>query len=267
MGYSTTLYAVDLDALKSKIGSSDAALMKRFGRAKKKQATRAKHETQGPRVKVTKDSELFLNGQAVSFDELIAALYNPAWKGTYLYEYQEIGGKRSGVFRKLGSFAEAFYPALPPNHYIGTMCCNSEQELLTGWQDDDISLSQACLELVAGNITRPDCAPQYGYALEKLCSVLGTHLATIEGRGGILSHLALDTRLCDERSPVDLPERDDFPTISYLASEEVQRELAQLATQDLSFPESPEAEEDRRTFFEAMQKAASKQLGIVAFYY
>lgn len=241
--------------------------MKRFGIAKKKQAARAKHETRGPRVKVTKDSQIFLNGQPVSFDELKAAMARPEWKGTFLYIFQEIEGKRSGTWARLGSFAQAFYPTLPPQQFIGISCCNSDQELLTKGEDDEISLSQACLELVAGEITRPDCGHQYGYALEKLCSVLGTRLATIEGKGGILSHLDLDTGLCEERSPVDLPERDDFPAISYLTSEEVRRELGQLATLDLSSAKSPEIEEDRRTLFESMQRAASKELGIVAFYY
>src|SRR5262249_16377157 len=121
--------------------------------------------------------------------------------------------------------------------------------------------------LLTGKLTSPEAAHQYGYALERLCRVVGTRLATIEGRRGILSHLGLDTRLREERSPVRLPERDDFPAISFLTANEVQREVKRLGALDLSFPQSAEVEQDRQTFFKCLKTAARKGVGIVAFYY
>ena len=84
---------------------------------------------------------------------------------------------------------------------------------------------------------------------------------------GILSHLGLNTRLREERSPVRLPERDDFPAISFLTATEVRREVKRLAALDLSFPQSAEIEQDRLTFSKCLKKAARKGVGIVAFYY
>lgn len=267
MGYATIIYAVDLDALRAAVGSRNAGLIQSAKAAASSEEDADEMDpTKGPRIKVTKDSELFLNGQPVSFDELIAALHNPVWKGTNLYLYQEDGGKRSGVFRKLGSFVEAFHPALPPNHYIGTLCCNDDAELLSGWQDDDISEDQALRELIAGEFTRPDCAHQYGYALERLCPTLGTWLATIEGKGRLRA-LKLETPLSEARPPAPLPEIPDFPYISYLTAEEVQGEVQRLRSIDLSYPKNAEIEQDRKAFYKCLTRAAKKQVGIVSFYY
>ncbi len=86
MGYSTTLYAVDLDALRSAVGSRDARLLKRLRPAKKSAKGGKKDPMQGPRVKLTRKGEIILNGLPSSFDELKAELNRPKWKGTYSLE-------------------------------------------------------------------------------------------------------------------------------------------------------------------------------------
>jgi len=103
--------------------------------------------------------------------------------------------------------------------------------------------------------------------LKHLCATLGAHLATIEGKRGILSHLDLDTRLREERSPVLLPEVRDSPVISYLTAAEVRNEFERFRKMDLSFPASAEVEEDRKALLECLKKATNKRAGIVAFYH
>jgi hypothetical protein len=267
MGYSTNLYVVDLDALAAAVGSKDAALLKRFSKEAGERAKKLKREDQGPRIKLTRKSEIVLNGQHLSWDEFVREMHRPKWRGTYVYEFQE-PGKRTGSWSKPGSFPIAVGKACADTKFMGTICCSSEEELLSGWEDgDEISEKQAAADLVAGRVTRPGDAHQYGYALERLCRMLGTPLGAIEGKRGILSHLGLDTRLREKRSPVRLPRRDDFPVIGFLTADEVQGELEGLRALDLSFPQSAEIEHDRRTFFKCLQNAAKKGVGIVAFYY
>ncbi len=162
----------------------------------------------------------------------------------------------------------ALLSALPPGQFLGTLTCTSDEELRNGWEaDDELSVKQAACELIAGEISRPDCGHPYGYALEQLCRVLGTHLGTIAGKRGLLSHLGLGTQLREQRTPVPLPERDDFPEIGYLTAEELRNEVEQLGATDLSDPQRPEIEEDRIAFLAYLQDAARRGMGIVAFYY
>src|SRR5262245_32566797 len=248
MGYSTNLYAVDLDALAATVGSKDAGLLKRFSKEAGARAKKLKREDQGPRIKLTRKSEIVLNGQPVSWDEFVREMHRPKWRGTYVYEFQE-PGKRTGRWSKPGSFPIAVGKACADTKFLGTICCSSEEELLSGWQDDDeISEEQAAADLVAGRVTRPGAAHQYGYGLERLCRKLGNPLDVIEVKSVILSHLRLDTRLRISRSPVRLPRRDDFPVIGFLTADEVQGELERFRLLDLSFPQSAEIEHDRRTF-------------------
>src|SRR5690349_10676408 len=82
MGYSTALYAVDLDKLKAAVGSGDAPLVKRL--LPKKAAI---DPGGGPRVMIGLDRKLFLNREPIEFDELIKRLRQRKWKGTALFLY------------------------------------------------------------------------------------------------------------------------------------------------------------------------------------
>ena len=221
---------------------------------------------QGPRVKVTRKSEIILNGRPVTFDELRTELNRPKWKGTYLFTYLE-SGRRTGRWSKPGSFALALAKACPWTQFLGEMTCSSDEELTDGWDDAELSPEQAAAELVEGNVCHPQEAHQYGYGLERLCQLLGTRLATIEGKKGMLSALNLNTPLANERSPVSLPKRDDFPVIGYLTADEVEREVERLRGLDLSYPRSAEIEEGRKTFLRCLKGAARRRTSIVAFYY
>ena len=77
----------------------------------------------------------------------------------------------------------------------------------------------------------------------------------------------LDTPLAEERSPVPLPKRNDFPVIVYLTAAEVRREAERLVGMDLSFPEDEGIEAERKALLRALRKAARKRVGVVGFYY
>jgi hypothetical protein len=265
MGYSTTLFAVDVDELRSAVGSNDRKLVARVMKAEKlKPAVKKKADAaSGPRVKVSKNSELFLDGQPVSLDELHAALRKSKWKGAELYLYHE-SGRKTGRWKTPGSFEQAL---TLPRHIAGVMYCNDEADLLRGWQNDaEISDEQALVELIAGKFTRRECAPQYAYALERVCRTLGSRLANIPGKGQLRA-LKLDTPLSAPRLPAPLPKYDDFPYVSYLTAAEVQHEIERLGSMNLSFPADADIEAARKTLLKCMKTAAKQEVGIVAFYY
>jgi hypothetical protein len=83
----------------------------------------------------------------------------------------------------------------------------------------------------------------------------------------MLQALKLNTPLSKERAPVKLPKSDDFPAIGYLTADEVEKEVKRLGAMDLSFPKDELIEEDRRELLKALQKAAKKGVGVVAFYH
>src|SRR5262245_13991531 len=115
MGYSTTLYAVDLDALRAAVGSQNPQLLGRLRPARKSSKGGKKNpETDGPRVQLTRQGEIILNGHPVTFEELRTELNRPKWKGTYLRSYIE-STPRAGPWREPGSFPIAMAMACPPS--------------------------------------------------------------------------------------------------------------------------------------------------------
>lgn len=261
MGYATTLYAVDLEKLQAAIGSRDAGLIERA------LATGGPAEidpTQGPRIKVTRDSQIVLNGRPVSVEELRADLQEARWSGRNVYWYHERGQKK-GVFSEAGSFMQTLRSALQGTRVAGILSCSSEEELIAGWDGgDELSEEQAVAELVAGTFSRTDCS--YGYGLERLCQVLGTRLGVFAGKGR-LKALKLDRPLAEPRPPVSLPTGEEFPLISHLTSGEVRQEVARLESLDLAFPKTPAIEQDRRALLQFLRTAAEQGCAVVSFYY
>ncbi len=276
MGYSTTLYAVDISELKAAFGSKEAALLARV-RAAGEGAPRV-DPTKGPRIRVNWKSEITLNGQPVTPDEFRHALLDAKWKGTFLYTCQDgppRGEKRQGVFQETGSFAR-FLQSLGPffqthrlvyaTHFAGINACTSPQQFAdAGSGEDDITDDQALEELIAGKLTQPEHSPTYGYALERLCAALGERL----GPSGTdqLKSLKVKTPLSKVRLPVRIPKVDDFPYISYLDAAEVRAEVERLRAMDLAYPADPGVEAERRRFLDLLARAADQGRGIVGFYY
>ena len=260
MGYSTMLYAVDVGELKSAVGSGDAALLERVRTVvqQRQGGGRRVDPRKGPRVRVTWNSEIYLNGKRVTADELKHALLNPEWAGTNLYIYSEInpppGQKREGEYKELGSFSsKVFMPLLQffaergivfKEHYVGIEnVFSAELFAKLGISDDELSGDQALEELIAGKFTRQTNTHVYGYALEHLCATIGTVLDSV-GTDRLRS-LKLKTPLSKTRPPVKLPKNSDFPYISYLDAEELRAEVARLKATDLASPKQPELEEER----------------------
>lgn len=281
MGYSTMLYAVDIGALKSAVGSKDEDLVERVRETARQREGREQpvDPTKGPRVRVAWDSQLFLYGKPVTPDELKEALLSPEWKGTNLYWFQEskspTGKPKEGAFKELGSFMRFVMTLVPffeerglifKKHIVAIHGCSDEEEFLgLSDPDDEITPDQALEEVVAGKFTRKDCAHQYGYALEQLCLTLGTFLDAV-GTDQLRS-LGLKTPLSRTRSPVKLPKINDFPYISYLDADEVRAEVERLRALDLSCPRDAEVEAERKAFLNHLETAVHLERGIVGFYY
>lgn len=268
MGYSTKLYAVDLAALTHAMGSNDSNLLRRI------QAAKEPAPPKNPRVLITLDSEIILNGKLVTPDEFKTEICKPKWAGTILAWYQrtpttkaEQKRWKAGQFGQLGRF-NAFFSAIRLESGIqGTSGYSDEEAFQAGAEDDEISVDQALEELVTGQPPSDlAAAHQYGYAFERLCDMFGTLLETLNGKGR-LKQLKLDTRLTETRVPVALPKYDDFPYISYCSADEVQEEVKRLRPVDLAFADNALLEKDRRRFLEVLELTLQQQKGLVGFYY
>jgi hypothetical protein len=262
MGYSTTLYAVDLGALRAAVGGNDAALFARTWAAWQAHLGGLPPDpAAGPRVKILLDGGLELNGRRATLAELGATLKESRWKGTNLYLFAERGHARGPRPTAMEVAAAA-----GPGTVAGVLTCGTEEEFLKGWDADEMPPEQALRELLAGAFTNPDGDAQYGYALEQLCAVLGERLGVIPGKGR-LAALKLDTPLTKSRPPAPLPDWDDFPYTSHLTADEARAEDARLSALDLAFPANAGVARDRLAYRDLMRAAAGRGLGVVSFYY
>jgi hypothetical protein len=260
MGYSTVLYAVDIDRLRSAVGSKDKNLLRRAKRPL------TPHDVEEERIRSSnyfrikyKDGELFLDGKSTSLDQLKELFEQTGSPGVVV---QYIEGEVTLVPMKVADLALAAG--------IGNfLSVRSKSELNTAkWEEDDegsLTRRQATHDLISGEFSRTDCAYEYGYALERLCRSLGTRIKDVDFAD--LRDLKIDSPLCTWRTPVALPPIDDFPYIGYLTADEVREEVARMESMDLSCPESPGVEKDRKLLFRCLNGASKKGLGVVAFYY
>lgn len=282
MGYSTTLYAVDIGELKAAFGSRDAALLERVREAVSKwDGTPHVDPTKGPRVECNWKSELFLNGRQMGIDEFKEAMADLKWKGTNIYSYVSgppRGQKREGPFKEPGQFTIFFLSevyqyaakklglAEGDRLFEGTEICSSPQQFAgAGSSDDDITEDRALDEIIAGKITQKENGHTYGYALEYLALTLGTRLGAV-GKDD-LKWLKVKTPLSRTKLPVKIPKPEDFPYISYMEAAEVVSEVERLRAMDLSDAQDPERERERKLFLECLERAAGMNRGVVGFYY
>lgn len=262
MGYSATLYAVDLATLRAAVGSADPALFERvWADWSRELAGRPPDPSAGPRVRVTLDGSLVLNGRPVTLGELSAALREPRWRGTNLFLFTEPGRPRGPQPTAL-----QVSQAAGPGTVAGVLRCVTEAEFLAGWEDEEVAPEVAVRELLTGVFTHPTGACQYGYALEPLCRVVGGRLGAIPGKGR-LAALKIDSPLAAPRPPVPLPGWDDFPYISHLTADEVRAETDRLAATDLSFPKNAGVARDRLAYRDLLRAAAGRGAAVVSFYY
>lgn len=122
----------------------------------------------------------------------------------------------------------------------------------------DLSLGQALEELLDGRLSRPDCGFQYGYAVELLCRGLGTCLASL-----LWWEFFESTPMRMTRSPVPIPEPDDYPFIHYMTADEVRVEAGRQTPASLGAPDGSEEQEERRRFVECLHWCEKRGLGLV----
>lgn len=270
MSYSTCLYSLDLNELQSAVGSKDRQLIERV---RKVEASRAQKSgmipaeadpSKCPRVRVTRDGEIILNGQSISWDKFEASIVRPKWKATTLYLYVEGGGgKKRGKFENFGTFLLAINPLLEKSKIRGVTGLDHDPEELLN-KEPKFSEMDTLAELIDGEVVRSDAenGHQYGYALEKLCRVLGKWLGNLSD----VDYLELEIPFANFRAPVALPKIRDFPLISYLTADEVEREVKRLEALDLSDSDKS-VQQTRKSFCQLLQKAAREKKAVVSFYY
>jgi hypothetical protein len=270
MGYSNYLYEIDIDSLRSSIGSNDRKLTQRALRAKTPRVADEDRVRSANvvRVKVGLDGELFCNGERSTLEDIISA-FTTIGEQCVLASYNEPHPKGywpPGQKRSREAVLEAAAKT-GVSRYLG---CDSDRELTTcKWNDDDddgVRLeNMAVAELVTGEISRIDCGYAYGYALERLCHVIGKRIR--KGDFGNLADLAASSRLCTWRSPVSLPKIDDFPYISFVTHDELRNDIEAFRSVDASGTETTDEVIERKQLLGVLEHALHKQFGIVAFYY
>ncbi len=284
MGYSTTLYSVDIGELRAAFGSKDAALLERVREVLRNRDV-AKPQVDPPRIFCDAKSDLFLDGKAVTPEELKAALSDPKWNGTGIMLYQDTrrGKTLEGRFRKPGSFfwhirnlcvelAEQAGVKFDGQQMLLTLedfnapTPRTPTEATSSDEDDGFTEDQALEELIGGKHTQPGEASNYGYALEYLVETLGTRLGQV-GTDQLKS-LKIKTPLSRTKRPVKIPKGEgDFPYISFLDAAETKVEVERLRTMDLSLPKDPENERERRKLLAYLEQAVNQNRGVIGFYY
>jgi hypothetical protein len=255
MGYASTLYGVQLASLQASIGSNDQQLLERC-----MTTSRPEPVANVPAAVFLADGGIVWNEARLSPEELKAELAKI-----------EPGTKIPAIDQRSGDFMEKF----KTSEAIMTVIQAAMRERMFGFQwevskenSDEFPLEEAISDLIKGVFTQKDedNTFQYGYALERLCLTIGTHLGTLEGEL-LLRHLKLKSPLSRKKNPVKLPKSDDVPEISFLSSEDVRAELARVNSLDLAFPADLDVEGGRREYASIVAKAAGLDLAIVAFGY
>lgn len=280
MGYSTTLYAVDIGLLQATVGSGDSALLKRLedfnGGASERESPEL--ESKPDRViQVTKDGGVLFDGQETTLGSLAESCRSLA--GGNLEVHLAFGWTEghSGVIKILN---EDVVPQSRVERVIMRAESNDPKTSMRPtvfWprpddeEDDEEETSppsfdvpqEAREDLIHGRLS--NCGPEHGRALELLCYVLGDRLRDEDALGD-LEPLGLDSPLTRPRCPAGIGEHGDFPIVSFLTAEEVAAEAKRLSKVDLSFPDDDDIEEARETYFRCLKEAAKRKKGVVSFY-
>lgn len=149
-----------------------------------------------------------------------------------------------------------------------------------GHEHGDISIDEAIEGILDRSIARPECATQYGLALELICELLGTELPNDEftslhrGIGDVFRDARLDCAaartLSMPRYPIPLPLCDDGPLISCLTSVEAAQSLHTVLPETLLNRLGPVASEEdyeRARFYSWLQHAITAASDLVTFFY
>lgn len=283
MGYTTTLYYVDIEKLRSAVGSCDTSLQKQLidlvDSEKELDSESLSQITADATVRITTNGEVLFNNHAKDVEQLCKAIKSmkngviefimePGTETPWTLLHEEVVLATNKVIPQSG-----IDKVITRWHSNDPFVCNSpcvswsrseDKEFTPAFCVDEVYLK----DIVFGRFSNedPSSSYQYGYALEVLCHLIGT-LFPDDDLLGDLEYLALNSLLQEPRIPVAIPEYPEFPVISYLTSEELIKEVDRLSSIDLSYPEDLDIQEARETLFKCLKQASEKNVGVVSFYY
>ncbi len=272
MGYSTHLYLIDPAVLNSIVGSHDAVLRDRL----RELILKIEGPSPPPMIRIlcTLDGEIYVNGRAMSPEELKVELGKPEHAGKNLSYYKRQAtnaeeGKRKGTSRFPSDvmFVRFLQNAIGnAGVRYGFLSSYSSEESFLADAKNELTIEDATDQLIFGAMdASPESAYQYGYALKYACRELSVAELVIEGKRR-LAHFKVKSKLFRPRCPVAIPEYDDFPEIGYLSSEEAASELKNVfSTDDLSQLES-DIHQEREKLIALVNRAASEKFSLVGFY-
>ena len=289
MGYSTSLYAVDIDGLTSAIGSQDSSLIAALQAATQEDPDDCNVPSELDLASLRPDAtlrivqeDIFMDDQLITVDKLPTAL---SGSGIRILEIVVLVPSQiqqdvlpaihecfpdSGIEKALIRF-ECDNPKAAKNMSPGPFLFlplpdddeDDEDETNTVIASFTHVSHDAISDLVSGNLARTNSA--HGSALELFCHFSGTRLPD-GGLIGDLSPLGLNLPLEHSRPPVPISIRGDFPVISHLTAEETAQEAERLSVISMACPDDSDIEEAREVLRTCVNTAASQGRGIVSFY-
>ena len=144
----------------------------------------------------------------------------------------------------------------------------STEEAYYAAPQPELDVETAIVHLVDGTtVSEFEDAFQYGYALEYICQDNAIDSWKIEGKRR-LSHLKIKSVLFKNRSPVVLPEYDDFPEIGYLSTLEATKELSTVFSRgQLKLDRNANIASDREIVITAVERSVDCNQSLIGFYY
>ncbi|MFK7777104.1 MAG: hypothetical protein QM501_03125 [Gimesia sp.] len=288
MGYSTSLYAVDIAELISAVGSGDSAFLSKLQAATNEGSDDDEVQPESDIALLNPDSilrivheNIHLDDRPITVDEVPTALsgaginileivvHIPSHTQEDVLQAIHEYFPNSGIEKILIRY-EFDNPELAkyssPGPFLFRPLPDEEED------DDEIApviasfnhvSHDAISDLVFGNLTCTDST--HGSALELLCHVLGNRLRD-GGMIGDLSPLELSLPLEHVRPPIPILTHGDFPMISHLTAQETAQEAERLSANSMNFPDDPDIEEARLIIRTCLGNAAAQNRGIVSFY-
>jgi hypothetical protein len=264
MSYTTTLYALDLDRLRTAIGSKDSALLGRVKRECLDDPSDGRTLGKLLRVELDEAGAILLDGRRAEIEQVKQEVQKLTGTGDRVRMAPQDSRARPDVSQAIREAMIAI--AASGGRMPSRETCRKE-DLWNDHDDENPGEEETGVRrLIFGEFSGLDTASDDAYALQTLCNVLGTELDTDDALGD-LGDLQIDSPLCKWRMPVDLTQPDDFPFVSYLMSEEVAAEVARLESMDLSFPDDKDIEYARNVLLKCLEEANKNDRAVVAFYY
>lgn len=277
MGFSTKLYAVNLDEIRNAIGSKNDLLLNKMC---EHVACFLEEESDDDDlsgdvvVKLTADSRILFRGKETGLEELCRLLLDvpsgtvefviePPWTEYHdevIRATNEVVPK-SGLERVVTRF-ETDDPSIDTTPNVTWTRSDDDDEIGVGM---GFTVSpEALTDLIYGNVAASSASEEHGKALEVLCYILGMMLPD-DDLIGDLAALRLDTDLNQVRSPVEQLALTDTLQVGYLESEDVLQEAIRLSKEARDAATDEETQEARNALVRCIKQAAVEGMSIVRF--